>query len=331
MIASTDVWTPRWNLFEHLALNEWAAAIAEDLLANQAVLGCNVLDISGAQVVDCGVVAPGSLEAGQLLSLACMADLADVEIALDRLEGKLFPKVTVSTPYPVASCLLSQYAGWRIQIDDYFAMGSGPMRAIRGDEPIFEKLGYREEEFNVAVGVLEAAKLPTESVVRSLADSLGVHTDELILLVARTASLAGCYQIVARSIEACLHKMNELGFDVTCVRSGIGSAFLPPVPTDDLTAIGRTNDSILYGGEVMLWVESDDDRIQELGQQLPSSSSSDYGRPFTDIYQKYNGDFYKIDPLLFSPALVAINNLTTGRLFHFGQTDPAIVLRSFMT
>lgn len=316
-------------MFEHLALNEWASSIAEDLLANQAVLGCNVLDVSGAQVVDCGVVAPGSIEAGQLLALACMADLADIEVVLDRLEGRLFPKVTVSTPYPAASCLLSQYAGWRIQVDDYFAMGSGPMRAILADEPIFEKMGYREEEFNVAVGILEAAQLPPEKVVRSIADSLGVHTDELILLVARTASLAGTYQIVARSIEACLHKMNELGFDVTNVRSGIGSAFLPPVPSDDLTAIGRTNDSILYGGEVMLWVDADDDQVQEVGRRLPSSTSSDYGRPFAEIFQRYNGDFYKIDPLLFSPALVGINNLATGRMFHFGQTDPSIVLRSF--
>lgn len=329
MIASKDAWNSRWNLFEHLSLNSWAAEIAEDVLANYEVLGCNVLDVAGAQVVDCGVHARGSLEAGQLLTLACMADLADVDVSLERLEGRLLPKVTVSATEPVVACLLSQYAGWKIQVDDYFAMGSGPMRAIRAGEPVFEHFGYREEEFEVAVGVLESPELPNAAVVRRIAEEVDAHADELILLVARTASLAGSYQVVARSVEACLHKLHEIGFDVSCVRSGVGSAFLPPIPRDDLTAVGRTNDSILYGGEVMLWVEAEDDQIAEAGARLPSSASADYGESFADIFRRYKGDFYKIDPLLFSPAVVAINNLATGSAFQFGKKDEPLLVRSF--
>jgi methenyltetrahydromethanopterin cyclohydrolase len=153
----------------------------------------------------------------------------------------------------------------------------------------------------------------------------------LILLVARTASIAGTYQVVARSVEACLHKLHELGFDVMTIRSGIGSAFLPPVPKDDLTAIGRTNDSILYGGEVMLWVDAEDDEIQKVGAKLPSSASPDYGEPFVEIFKRYGGDFYKIDPMLFSPARVAINNLKTGSYFSFGKVDGPLVARSFFS
>jgi len=318
-------------MFEHLSLNEWSASVVEDMIANGEVLGCEIHDIEGSQVIDCGVKAPGSLEAGQLLSLACMADLADVDCVLERLEGQLVPKVNVTVTDPAVSCLLSQYAGWKITADDYFAMGSGPMRALYANEPIFEKLGYKEEIDTVAVGVLEASKLPTPAVIRSICKAINVHPDSLILLVARTASIAGSYQVVARSVEACLHKLHELGFDVMSIRSGIGTAFLPPIPKDDLTAIGRTNDSILYGGEVMLWVEGDDDEIQKVGAKLPSSASADYGEPFVEIFKRYGGDFYKIDPMLFSPARVAINNLKTGSYFSFGKVDGPLVARSFFS
>ena len=107
---------------EGLNLNEWAASVAEDLLDNADVLGCAIHDIAGAQVVDCGVETRGSLEAGQLMALVCMADLADVDVHLDRLEGRLLPKITVSANDPTVGCLLSQYAGWRIADDDYFAI-----------------------------------------------------------------------------------------------------------------------------------------------------------------------------------------------------------------
>jgi methenyltetrahydromethanopterin cyclohydrolase len=314
-----------------LHLNEWSATVAEDLMANAEVLGCTIEDIGGAQVVDAGVRARGSLEAGQLVALACLADLGDVECSLDRLEGRLVPKVTVSLTDPTAACLLSQYAGWKVAGEGYFAMGSGPMRALRGKEEIFEHLGYHEEPDNVAVGILEAATLPTEAIIKQIAKEAGIHPDSLILLVARTASLAGSYQVVARSVESCLHKLHTLKFDVTTIRSGIGSAFLPPIPTDDLTAIGRTNDSILYGGEVILWVDTTDEAIEVVGPKLPSSASADFGTSFLDIFHRYGGDFYKIDPMLFSPAMVTINNLATGSVFEFGRTEPTLLIRSFFS
>lgn len=317
--------------FDSLDLNGWSASVADEFLDNAGVLGCEIHDIAGAQVVDCGVKARGSIEAGQLLSLACMADLADVECLLDRLEGRLVPKVTVSVSEPAAACLLSQYAGWKITGEGYFAMGSGPMRALRASEVIFEDLAYREEFADVAVGILEASKLPPEGVVRAIAKEIDIHPDSLLLLVARTASLAGSYQVVARSVESCLHKLHALKFDVTTIRSGIGSAYLPPIPKDDLVAIGRTNDSILYGGEVVLWVDTTDEAIEGVGPQLPSSASADFGTPFLEIFQRYEGDFYKIDPMLFSPAQVTIHNLATGSVFEFGQTDLGLLTRSFFS
>jgi methenyltetrahydromethanopterin cyclohydrolase len=143
--------------------------------------------------------------------------------------------------------------------------------------------------------------------------------------------LAGTVQVVARSVETALHKMHEIGFDLSCVVSGFGAAPLPPVAHDDMTGIGRTNDAVLYGGEVTLWVRGDDQRLAELGPRIPSSSSSDHGQPFSAIFERYDRDFYKIDPLLFSPAVVSLVNLDTGRLHRFGATSPDVLRQSFAT
>ncbi len=147
--------------------------------------------------------------------------------------------------------------------------------------------------------------------------------------MAPTASQAGTIQVVARSVETCLHKLHELGFDPKRIESAFGTAPLPPVAKDDLAAIGRTNDAVLYGGEVTLWLRGDDDSLRQVGPHIPSSSSPEFGEPFAVIFKRYNCDFYKIDPQLFSPAAVTFCNLDSGRTFRFGQTLPEVIQRSF--
>jgi methenyltetrahydromethanopterin cyclohydrolase len=113
------------------------------------------------------------------------------------------------------------------------------------------------------------------------------------------------------------------------VVSGFGSAPLPPVAKDEITAIGRTNDAILYGGRVVLWVNADDDQLKEIGRKVPSSASLDHGAPFAEIFKRYNHDFYKIDRLLFSPAQVVFCNLRSGMSHDFGEVLPDVLTRSF--
>ena len=113
------------------------------------------------------------------------------------------------------------------------------------------------------------------------------------------------------------------------VVSGHGIAPLPPIASDDLVGIGRTNDAILYGGEVTLWINGEDDQLSTLGPKIPSSASADYGEPFAAIFERYGRDFYKIDPLLFSPAVVTLVNLTSGRCHRFGETNASVLQRSF--
>jgi methenyltetrahydromethanopterin cyclohydrolase len=235
----------------------------------------------------------------------------------------------VSVEHPVAACLANQYAGWQISVGKFFAMGSGPMRAAYGKEKLFDDIGRREQT-SVALGVLETGKLPSEEGVAYLAEQGSVPAPNLSLLAARTASLAGGVQVVARSVETALHKLHALGFDVNRVVGGFGVAPLPPVAKDDLAAIGRTNDAVLYGAEVTLFVTGDDASLAEIGPRLPSVASKDYGRPFGEVFATYNHDFYKIDPMLFSPAAVCLQNVQTGRAQPFGRPNGEVLAASFV-
>lgn len=284
----------------------------------------------GGTVIDLGIEVMGGLEAGIKLAEVCLAGLGRVSLVPADRGIWPGPAVAVQTDHPVLACMASQYAGWKVAKGKFFAMGSGPMRAAIGKEALFDKIGYREQS-EVAVGVLETSKLPPAEVLQELAEQCGVALDKLILLVAPTASQAGNLQVVARSIETTMHKMFELGFDMNRVESGWGVAPLPPVAANDLAGIGRTNDAILYGGEVTLWLRGDDVSLETIGPKIPSNASADHGEPFGKIFERYDRDFYRIDPHLFSPAVVTLVNLDTGRSYRYGQLLPEVIQQSFLT
>jgi methenyltetrahydromethanopterin cyclohydrolase len=311
-----------------LNLNQRAAELCERLVGDAPLLRiATTSGASGCRLVDCGISLPGGLEAGRRLAEICTAGLARVRFAPPK--GNLAtPMVTLATDHPLAACMAAQYAGWQIASGKYFAMGSGPMRAAAGSEALFDSIGLRERT-SVAVGVLEARSFPPDEVCRDLAAKCGVDPAKLTLLAAPTASLAGMVQVVARSVETALHKLFELEFDLNRIESGWGTAPLPPAAADDLAAIGRTNDAILYGGEVTLWVRGDDASLEQVGPRVPSCASSDFGQPFAAIFERYHRDFYAIDRHLFSPAVVTLVNLDTGRCWRFGRTEPEIVRKSF--
>jgi methenyltetrahydromethanopterin cyclohydrolase len=312
-----------------MSLNARTTWILEMLLAQAEDLKLAVHRIEGGgRFVDFGIQSRGGLQAGLELARICMADLAQVSIVPGELSGRAIPLIQVVTDHPVRSCLASQYAGWAIQEGKYFAMGSGPMRAAAGTEAIYDTIGFRESAEEV-IGVLETRKPPPPDVVAKIASACRVQPDHVTLLAAPTASLAGGVQIVARSVETALHKLAELKFDLTRLVSAHGTAPLPPIAANDLDAIGRTNDAILYGARVVLAVTGDDDSLESIGPRVPSSASRDHGEPFATIFARYNHDFYAVDTLLFSPAEVVFQNVETGRVQSFGRIEHGVLTRSF--
>jgi methenyltetrahydromethanopterin cyclohydrolase len=322
-----------------MQLNAGGLRIVAEILSQQDRLGvaCHTA-ACGARIVDCGVKAAGSIEAGVLLARAAMAGLGIVRVEQPEQApadfrqlwpGCEWPLVAVESDQPLAACLGAQYAGWKVSTPDYFAMASGPIRAAIGREDLFADIGMRERPAD-AVGLLETAKLPPDDVAVTLAADAGVPADRLVLLVARTASTAGTLQVIARSLETALHKLHDLHFDLRRIRTGTGRAPLAPVPRkDDLLAIGRTNDAILYGGHVTLEVSGDDDSLLEIGPRMVSRASADYGASFCTLFERAGRDFYALDPALFAPALVDLVNVDTGRRHRFGGIAPEIVNASF--
>jgi methenyltetrahydromethanopterin cyclohydrolase len=312
-----------------LGMNERAWKLADECVQRAAELRIAVHALpSGARVLDAGVDAPGDLAAGRALAELCMGGLGQVEFTPVTIGDESLPGVHVRTEHPAAACMASQYAGWAINPEGYFAMGSGPLRAkARVERELFGKLGYAEDATR-GVLVLETRTLPTDAVAHWVANKSGVAPEALTFAVAPTASLAGGVQIVARIIETGLHKMDTLGFDVTRVVSASGTAPLVPTARSDMRAIGRTNDAILYGGQARYIVRADDEELASLAEKLPACSSPDYGTPFIDIFKRYDNDFYKIDPLLFSPAEVWLTSAATGRTFHGGRLNPDVLRAS---
>jgi len=309
-------------------LNQRARQLIERVASSPAEFRVRESSVQDARIFDFGIRAEGGLDAGQALAEICMAGLGWVSILPGDVAGVAWPHVFVTTDHPTAACLFSQYAGWQLATEGYFAMGSGPMRAVYAHEELFARLDYREESSEV-VGVLEGRKLPNAAVVRYICERTGVTSDKLCLLIAPTASQAGNVQVVARSIETALHKLLELGFDVRQIKSACGSAPLPPVAVDDMAGIGRTNDAILYGARVTLWVRGPDSALTDVGPAVPACSSSAFGKPFLEVFEEAGRDFYKIDRHLFSPAEVTFCNLDTGKVQRFGRTEPDVLKTSF--
>lgn len=314
-----------------LRMNERAWALADAAAERAQELRVDVSTLaSGARVIDAGIGAAGGLGAGRLLAQLCMGGLGEIEFVSLTIGDETWPGVQVWTDHPAESCMASQYAGWAISPEGYFAMGSGPLRArARVEKELFGKLGYKEDA-DRGVLVLEGRTPPTDAVAEWVARKAGIDPSAITFAIAPTASLAGGVQIVARIIETGLHKMETLGFDVTRVVSAYGTAPLPPVAKNDMRAIGRTNDCVLYGGRARYTVRADDEKLAHLAERLPSSASSDYGTPFHEIFRRYDNDFYKIDPLLFSPAEVWLTSAITGRTFHAGRLNPEVLGASLL-
>jgi methenyltetrahydromethanopterin cyclohydrolase len=312
-----------------LSLNRRARELADALAADADVLRVAVTTLpNGTRLIDCGSSVPGGLEAGRRFAEACMGGLGWASLTPLTLGGRWFPGLIVATDHPALACLGAQYAGWKIDRDDYFAMASGPGRALIRAEDLYDDLDV-DERADSAVLCLETRDAPPEAIAAHVAERAGVAPGDVTLLFAPTASLAGGVQIAARVVETALHKLHELEFDVRRVVSAVGSCPLPPVARKDPDAIGRTNDAVLYGGQVELTVDAPDEELEPLVERLPSSASDDFGEPFGKVLEAAEWDFYKIDPLLFSPAEIRLVSTQSGRGFHAGGVHVETLERSF--
>jgi len=286
----------------------------------------------GCTLIDAGIDCAGGIAAGLLIAEICMGGLGKVQLSGSSPFRGWPWSLSVNAAQPVLACLGSQLAGWQLTVgsgkDSYYALGSGPGRAIARKETLFDELGYRDAADGCCL-VLEVEKRPPSALIEKIAKDCGLSPRQLTLILTPTKSLAGTVQIVARVLEVALHKLHELRFPLERVVDGMGTAPLPPPAPSFVAAMGRTNDAIIYGGSVQLFVTGPEGEAEKLAKDLPSVGSRDYGRPFAEIFASYKGDFYAMDRLLFSPAQVTVTALSSGRSFHGGALDEALIDRSF--
>ena len=288
---------------------------------------------NGSTIIDAGVNVNGSFKAGELYTKVCLGGLADVGISIpgDLSETLALPSVKIKTDYPAISTLGSQKAGWSVSVGDFFALGSGPARALAmKPAETYEEIGYRDET-DLAILTLEADTIPGADVTDAIASECKVSPENVYILIAPTSSLVGSIQISGRVVENGTYKMLEaLKFDVNKVKYAAGIAPIAPVDPDGLKAMGKTNDAVLFGGRTYYYIKSEDgDDIKSMAEKLPSSAAEGYGKPFYEVFKQANFDFYQIDKGMFAPAEVVINDLSTGEIFREGYVNNALLMKSF--
>jgi methenyltetrahydromethanopterin cyclohydrolase len=319
-----------------LSVNRQAQPLVERLLREADALRVQVTrDAAGPCLVDAGIAVPGSVAAGLLIAEICMGGFGEVALTTRAVDG--WPTwLEVRSSQPVLACLASQYAGWSLAASKeetggkkFFALGSGPARALAVKEPLFAELGYRDAAAQ-GVLVLEVDRPPPAVVLQKVLRDCALEPEALTVVLTPTTSAAGTTQVVARVLEVALHKAHELGFALADIVDGVASAPLPAPSPDGVQAMGRTNDAILYGGRVQLSVRGSDEAALALAQRLPSRTAREFGRSFADIFQAVEYDFYKIDPALFAPAEAWVSNLDSGRTFHAGALDMDLLRRLWL-
>lgn len=310
-----------------LSVNQTAWKLAQKLLDNPELYKVSVSkSTTGATIIDAGVKMPGGYQAGKILTELCLGGAAKVKLGFKNYDALDMPSITVSMDNPAVAALGAQFAGWRIKEGENIAIGSGPARALAlKPKDVYEEIGYKDQS-DKAVLTLESNQLPTDLLIEKVTTACNVTPQNLLIVVAPTASIAGIVQVTGRIVEVGIHKLKTVGLDPKVIRYAMGYAPISPLGQDFEVAMARTNDAILYGGTVYCTVDYDDEAaLQTIVNQVPSMMSKDYGKPFLQIFREADRDFYKIDHGLFAPAVIIVNNAKTGRTFRAGKINPKVL------
>lgn len=320
------------------SVNKLSQPLVNELLNNADKLRLKLHTLAnGSTLIDAGIEALGGLEAGRIITEICLGGMGTVTLSQSTYTENWPLTVNVHASNPVLACLGSQYAGWSLAHEKYYALGSGPARALATKvkegitlpvEELYQELDYRDQAEQTVL-VIENDQLPPIEIVEKIASACGVAPEKLTIIVTPTSSLAGCVQVVGRVLEVAMHKAHALHFPLENIIDGSGSAPICPPHPNFVQAMGRTNDAILFAGLVHLFVKGSDESAEQLANQLPSSTSKDYGKPFAKVFKEYQYDFFKIDAMLFSPASVIVTAVDSGKSFRAGKLDNELLNLSF--
>lgn len=310
-----------------ISINSYALPVVREMMCNAEILGIKVHSLgNGATVIDCGVHEAGCHEAGLQFLKVCAGGLIEPVIIHQPVADQVFPFVHLTVKHPIIACLGSQKAGWVIKRNDFFAMGSGPARALAlKPKGTYKAIQYHDTS-DTAIIALEAGVLPDADICAYIAEKCGVSPSNLYVLVASTRSIVGSIQISGRIVTMAMHKLEDMGYDLSNIVNAAGRSPVAPVKKTFEQAMGVTNDCNIYYGSVIISTKLYSDEFS----RITSDNSEMYGRPFYELFKNANYNFVKIGSYLgFSPAELTVNDCTTGKVYHFGRLNEKVLLESF--
>ena len=318
---------------QHISINQEAMKIVRTILENPAAIGTLVSKLdNGTTVIDMGQQAPGSWVAARYYTLITLGGLGEFsyETFPYLINGVRLPAVRVMIDAPLLACCASQIAGWRLEAGDFAPILAGPARALNEKpDPHFDHISYRDT-YHEAVIAIQTSEPVRAEWAETIAAACHIEPKDLYILVAPNRSLVCAVQVSARIVEQTIHRLEEEGLSMGAIFSAQGFCVLPPLIDDDLISMGRINDCLLYGGEATFYLRHNDDNfVADLAQKVVAEACSAYGRPFIEIFEDADRDFYKIPLDLHSPAVVHLNNLTTGTTHSAGEINEAVLVQSF--
>jgi methenyltetrahydromethanopterin cyclohydrolase len=317
------------------SINALAVKVVKEIIARENEIGVKVIQMAcGATLIDMGLNVPGSTQAGVLFTRVTLGDMALVSLGRWRLDERFtFQSVEVSVTEPLIACLASQIAGWQLGAGEFATIGSGPARAqgAIATDHYLDSTPYRDRSSEVVL-CIQDVRYPQDSIALEVAAACKVAPENVYLLLAPSASIVGSIQVAARMVEIACHKMRMKGFAVSKVVNARGTAPVAPLVRDEIKAMGRINDALLYGGETEFWVDAEDEEIAAVIDQLVSKTSSPYYPAlFGDVFERAGRDFYQIDHDFHCIAKTQIHNVRTGKSFAAGEINYDVIAKSFLS
>ena len=250
-----------------------------------------------------------------------MGGLGAISFAPLVLGGRWLPGLTVVTDHPALACLGSQYAGWRLDRDGYFAMASGPGRALIRAEELYDDLDV-DERAEQAVLCLETRDAPPDELAAYVAERAGVGAGRPDAPLRadrepgrrRPDRRARGRDRAAQAARARVRRPprgERRSAAARCRRSAARTRRRSGARTTPSSTAARSSSP---------WTRpttSSEPRAAAALRRPRATTASRSARSS----RRADWDFYEIDPLLFSPAEVRLVSAASGRSFHAGGVD----------
>lgn len=318
----------------NFSLNDMAAQIVEEqILPHAEELNVEVIKLkNGATVIDMGIHAKGGWKAGKLYTDVCLGGMGELVYQSMYIGKHIVPTAVIEVDRPAITQMCAHIAGLYLPYRGYHQPVAGPIRSITSTDHWSDCVAYRDTEAKKAVGCLQITTLPDEELAQKIADAVGKDPSDLYLLASRTSTIVGAVQIIARNIEQAFATIaDHPDFPIECIVQAVGYSPIATIEDDEIIAMGRVNDCLIYGAESTLYCDCEDSLIEQMLEKLPlCKNESVYGIPFEEMFREAGCDWAHVPRDYDAPCKVNFINVRTNHFYSAGMIHYGVLERDFM-